>query len=155
MSEKDSTPLDLALYVHYPWCVRKCPYCDFSSFGKGADKARDERYFAALLKDFNLQNVYVNGRKFVSVYFGGGTPSLCPPAFMADFLERIKPYLTENCEISMEANPGTVDGEILKDFYQAGINRLSLGVQSFDDKSLARLGRITKAKRRFQQWSRP
>ncbi len=149
MSDKDSTPLDLALYVHYPWCVRKCPYCDFSSFGKGADKDRDELYFAALLKDFNLQKEYVNGRKFVSVYFGGGTPSLCPPALMADFLEQIKPCLAKNCEISMEANPGTVDGEILKEFYQAGINRLSLGVQSFDDHSLARLGRIHSSKEAF------
>ena len=67
MSEKASTPLDLALYIHYPWCVRKCPYCDFSSFGKGADKERDKRYFAALLKDFNLQSEFINGRKFVSV----------------------------------------------------------------------------------------
>lgn len=149
MSEKASTPLDLALYVHYPWCVRKCPYCDFSSFGKGADKERDKRYFAALLKDFNLQSEFINGRKFVSVYFGGGTPSLCPPVLMADFLEQLKPYLAENCEISMEANPGTVDRAVFRDFYQAGVNRLSIGVQSFDDRALAKLGRIHRSKEAF------
>ena len=149
MSEKASTPLDLALYIHYPWCVRKCPYCDFSSFGKGADKERDKRYFAALLKDFNLQSEFINGRKFVSVYFGGGTPSLCPPVLMADFLEQLKPYLAENCEISMEANPGTVDRAVFRDFYQAGVNRLSIGVQSFDDRALAKLGRIHRSKEAF------
>ena len=149
MSEKASTPLDLALYIHYPWCVRKCPYCDFSSFGKGADNERDKRYFAALLKDFNLQSEFINGRKFVSVYFGGGTPSLCPPVLMAGFLEQLKPYLAENCEISMEANPGTVDKAVFRDFYQAGVNRLSIGVQSFDDRALAKLGRIHRSKEAY------
>ncbi len=136
------TPLPLALYVHYPWCVRKCPYCDFFSKACGRDRSRDERYFRALLEDYEAQRRYLCGRKILSVYFGGGTPSLCPPDLIGDFLSKIRPDLTADCEISMEANPGTVDKKSLELFKQAGVNRLSLGVQSFDDESLKALGRI-------------
>lgn len=136
------TPLPLSLYVHYPWCVRKCPYCDFNSYGKGADPTRDARYFAALADDFTRSLPLLNGRKFVSVYLGGGTPSLASPELLERFIGLIGPYLVAGCEISMEANPGTVDKASLAAFHDAGVNRLSLGVQSFDDKCLKALGRI-------------
>lgn len=135
-------PLPLSLYVHYPWCVRKCPYCDFSSFAKGADLLRDQKYLQVLKKDF-LQNIdVIADRKFVSVYFGGGTPSLCPPEFFEDFIEFLTPYLGRDCEISMEANPGTVTLKTLQGYKKAGLNRISIGVQSFNDASLKKLGRI-------------
>lgn len=139
------TPLPVSLYAHYPWCVRKCPYCDFNSYGQGSDAARDARYFSVLAEDFRLSLSYLNGRKLVSVYFGGGTPSLASPEALGKFIELIGPSLGEGCEISMEANPGTVDEDRLRDFRGAGVNRLSLGIQSFNDRCLKALGRIHSA----------
>ena len=135
-------PLSVSLYVHYPWCIRKCPYCDFSSFAKGRDALRDQKYFAALKKDYVQNREKLYGRKIVSVYFGGGTPSLCPPEYMADFLAFIRPDLATDCEISMEANPGTVSRDGLSEYLGAGLNRLRIGVQSFNDRSLKAIGRI-------------
>lgn len=142
MSEFFNTPLPVSLYVHYPWCVRKCPYCDFSSFKKGDRQDLDEKYLQALIQDFDKNLPLLNGRSLVSVYLGGGTPSLCPPEITARFIAHIKPYLATNCEISMEANPGTVNENRLEGYLKAGVNRLSIGVQSFDDASLKALGRI-------------
>ena len=146
MSEAFVTPLPLSLYVHYPWCVRKCPYCDFSSFKKGDDKSLDERYLHALMLDFDKNLSLLNGRKLISVYLGGGTPSLCPPEITARFIAHIRPYLADGCEISMEANPGTVSEKNFEGYLKAGVNRLSIGVQSFDDASLKTLGRIHNGK---------
>lgn len=136
------TPLDLSLYVHYPFCVRKCPYCDFFSKARGACRERDLRYLKALCDDFDDQLTYINGRRIKSVYFGGGTPSLCDPDLIGAFLEHIKAYLTPSCEISMEANPGTTERSRFEGYLDAGINRLSIGVQSFDDGMLKKIGRI-------------
>ncbi|MCR5537226.1 MAG: radical SAM family heme chaperone HemW [Succinivibrio sp.] len=134
------TPLPLSLYIHYPWCVRKCPYCDFNSRPKG--QADEERYVRALVEDYLQQRDYLNGRLLRSVYLGGGTPSLLPTGQLATLLEAIMPDCADDCEISMEANPGTVSLEQLREYRRLGINRLSLGVQSFSTQSLKALGRI-------------
>lgn len=134
--------LPLGLYVHYPWCKRKCPYCDFNSHPKNESLITDKSYLNVLLQDFQENLTYIDNRKFLSVYFGGGTPSLLAPNLMALLLKEISPYVTSDTEISMEANPGTVDKDRLKDYKDIGINRISLGVQSFNDKSLKLLGRI-------------
>lgn len=138
-----NSPLpDPGLYIHYPWCVRKCPYCDFNSYPEGADLLRDQAYFARLRADLRSLEAYRQGRRFASVYFGGGTPSLCPPELVSALLEELAPLLAPGCEISLEANPGTIDAPRLRAFRSAGITRLSLGIQSFEDRSLRALGRI-------------
>ncbi|MGN1280884.1 MAG: radical SAM family heme chaperone HemW [Succinivibrio sp.] len=134
--------LPTGLYVHYPWCIRKCPYCDFNSVKKIPDSDADEIYLSSLIRDFDSSVGKISHRCFNTVYFGGGTPSLFPPRLMGKFLEHVSSYLEKNCEISMEANPGTVSYELLKEYRQAGINRISLGVQSFSDDCLMSLGRI-------------
>ena len=136
----------LSLYIHYPFCVRKCPYCDFNSYAKGNDEIRDELYFKVLKDDFKKWLPYINNRKFISVFIGGGTPSLCNPKCYADFLEFVSKYLSSECEITIEANPGTIDAQKIAALKAAGINRISLGVQSFNDQSLKRLGRIHDSK---------
>ena len=141
-----SSKLPIGLYIHYPWCIKKCPYCDFNSFPKDKSNCSDENYLNAVLSDFRQNQSYLGDRKFVSVYFGGGTPSLFPPKLMEKVLKEISPFLTDATEISMEANPGTVSLDLLKDYKSIGINRLSLGVQSFDDKCLKALGRIHNSK---------
>lgn len=138
--------LPLGLYVHYPWCIRKCPYCDFNSHPKKSSGCTDEAYLESLIREFEDNLQYVDGREFLSVYFGGGTPSLFPPNLMKKLIDRISPYLNADTEISMEANPGTVSYDLLKSYKDIGINRISLGVQSFNDKSLKALGRIHDSK---------
>lgn len=138
--------LPVSLYIHYPWCIRKCPYCDFNSYPKNKSVCTDESYLNALILDF-MQNInLISNRKFNAVYFGGGTPSLFSPKLMEKLMHEISPYCEENCEISMEANPGTVSLETLKDYRSLGVNRISLGVQSFDDRELKLLGRIHDSK---------
>ena len=133
----------LSLYIHLPWCVRKCPYCDFNSHA--AEGAIPEgEYIEALLRDLEYDLPRVRGRTVRSVFLGGGTPSLFSPAAIARLLasvrERIEP--AAGAEITLEANPGTVDVEHFKGFREAGVNRLSIGVQSFADEKLKALGRI-------------
>lgn len=133
----------LALYVHLPWCVRKCPYCDFNSHAlRGSLPA--EAYVDALLADVAREVGHTHGREISSVFFGGGTPSLFPPAALARLLEGLRRYLSiaDDCEITLEANPGAADQARFEDFRSAGVNRLSIGVQSFHADSLHRLGRI-------------
>ena len=130
------------LYIHYPFCLRKCPYCDFNSYARGRNENQDELYFLRLKEDFSSWMPKVKDRKFISVFIGGGTPSLCAPGLIGDFIDFIAPFLTKDCEITIEANPGTVELNKLKDFKTAGVNRLSLGVQSFNDILLKRIGRI-------------
>ena len=134
--------LPVSLYIHYPWCIRKCPYCDFNSYPKNKSVCTDESYLNALILDFKQNINLISNRKFNAVYFGGGTPSLFSPKLMEKLMHEISPYCEENCEISMEANPGTVSLESLKDYRSLGVNRISLGVQSFDDRELKLLGRI-------------
>lgn len=138
--------LPVSLYIHYPWCIRKCPYCDFNSYPKNKSVCTDESYLNALIIDFKQNINLISNRKFNAVYFGGGTPSLFSPKLMEKLMHEISPYCEENCEISMEANPGTVSLETLKDYRSLGVNRISLGVQSFDDRELKLLGRIHDSK---------
>jgi putative oxygen-independent coproporphyrinogen III oxidase len=137
----------LSLYVHLPWCVRKCPYCDFNSHTAGNSAPR-ARYVDALLKDLDLEVARANGRPLTSVFLGGGTPSLFPPADIATLLAGIDDRfdLANDVEITMEANPGTVECGDPAGYRQAGVNRLSIGAQSFNAASLVKLGRIHSVK---------
>jgi oxygen-independent coproporphyrinogen-3 oxidase len=136
-------PLPLSLYVHLPWCVRKCPYCDFNSYTAG-DNAPREEYISALLSDIGVEAERAAGRQLVSVFLGGGTPSFFSPAQIQTILERVDEQfvLAPDIEITMEANPGTVESGDPAGYRQAGVNRLSIGAQSFSAASLALLGRI-------------
>lgn len=137
------TPPPLSLYVHFPWCVRKCPYCDFNSHTAG-DRPPLDRYIDALLVDLEQEAVRADGRPVTSIFLGGGTPSLFSPAAIGRLLEAVQGVLevAGDAEITMEANPGTVECGALAGYRRAGVNRLSIGAQSFDDAALARLGRI-------------
>ena len=142
------TPPPLSLYVHVPWCVRKCPYCDFNSHEFKSGKSRGELPFAAyvdaLLADLDHDLPLVWGRTVQTVFFGGGTPSLMPPEFIDRFLQGASARLrfAPGCEITLETNPGTAEHGRFEGYRDAGINRLSFGIQSFDDGCLERLGRI-------------
>ena len=142
----DLMPPPLALYIHIPWCVRKCPYCDFNSHEQKNDLPVAD-YIAALQRDLEQDLPLVWGRTVHSVFFGGGTPSLFSGAAMSDILAMASSRVrfAPNCEITMEYNPGTVEHDRFENYLAAGINRLSFGVQSFDDGCLERLGRIHNA----------
>ena len=133
----------LALYVHVPWCVRKCPYCDFNSH-EAAGAIPEAEYVAALITDLQSALPLIWGRPLVSVFFGGGTPSLLSPAAIDELIAafRALAMLSPEAEITLEANPGTVEAEKFAGFRAAGVNRLSLGIQSFNDEHLKALGRI-------------
>jgi len=133
----------LSLYVHTPWCVQKCPYCDFNSH-QLKQSIPEEDYIDRLLFDLEQELPSVWGRQLYSIFIGGGTPSLFSPQSIDRLLCGIRALLPFNAdmEITMEANPGTVDAENFSGFFDAGVNRLSLGVQSFDDQKLKALGRI-------------
>lgn len=135
----------LSLYVHVPWCVRKCPYCDFNSHGVGRGAVLpEEDYLEALLADLDDDIALAEARELNSIFIGGGTPSLMSPAFYQRFFEALdrRLALSAECEITLEANPGTVEQARFSGYRQAGINRLSLGVQSFQADQLVSLGRI-------------
>lgn len=133
----------LALYVHVPWCVQKCPYCDFNSHEAG-ETIPERAYVDALIADLQSALPLIWGRPVVSVFFGGGTPSLLSPAAIDELLAafRALAMLAPDAEITLEANPGTVEAEKFAGFRAAGVNRLSLGIQSFNDAHLQALGRI-------------
>jgi len=133
----------LTLYVHVPWCVRKCPYCDFNSHEANGG-IPERQYVDALIADLQSALPLIWGRPVVSVFFGGGTPSLLSPAAIDELIAafRALAMLSPEAEITLEANPGTVEAEKFAGFRAAGINRLSLGIQSFNDDHLAALGRI-------------
>ena len=136
------TPIPLSLYIHIPWCVRKCPYCDFNSHQ--AEHVPEEKYIQALLRDLESELPHIWGRPLESIFIGGGTPSL----FTAKAIDQLMRGLRErlplrpNMEITMEANPGTFEQERFSEYRKAGINRLSIGVQSFNNQHLKKLGRI-------------
>ncbi len=136
-------PPPLALYIHIPWCVRKCPYCDFNSHENKAN-IQENAYIDALIADLEQATPQIWGRKIRSVFFGGGTPSL----FSAEAIDKILSHvrmltpLEYDAEITLEANPGTVDAGHFAGYKQAGVNRVSLGIQSFDDRYLNAIGRI-------------
>ena len=140
----DARRIPLALYVHLPWCVRKCPYCDFNSHAVPAGGMAEQAYVTALQRDLEHAATGAAGRGIVSVFFGGGTPSLFSPAAIGRVLEHARGLLpfAADVEITLEANPGTVEHGRFSEYAAAGVNRVSLGAQSFDDERLAVLGRI-------------
>jgi putative oxygen-independent coproporphyrinogen III oxidase len=133
----------LALYVHLPWCLKKCPYCDFNSHERSGELP-ESRYLDALVADIEASLPQVWGRRVISVFIGGGTPSLFSPDGMARLIADVRARLPlePGCEISLEANPGTFERERFRAFRAAGVTRLSIGVQSFDDTLLERIGRV-------------
>lgn len=133
----------LSLYIHFPWCVEKCPYCDFNSHGLKTDLPEDE-YIDCLIADLEAAIPLVWGRKLDSIFMGGGTPSLFSPAAIERLLHHVQMLLPlkYGAEITLEANPGTIDTAHFSGYCEAGINRVSIGIQSFDDAHLTRLGRI-------------
>lgn len=133
----------LSLYVHLPWCVRKCPYCDFNSH-EAREAVPEQAYVDALIADLEQELPAIWGRPVESVFLGGGTPSLFAPASIDRLLSQLRALLAlpATAEVTMEANPGTVDAGRFAEFRAAGVNRLSIGVQSFDDAMLKKLGRI-------------
>ncbi|HLQ02206.1 MAG TPA: radical SAM family heme chaperone HemW, partial [Burkholderiales bacterium] len=133
----------LALYVHIPWCVKKCPYCDFNSHQAKGD-VPERAYVEALVTDLELALPDVWGRRVYSVFFGGGTPSLFSAAAIETLIAafRARLPLAADCEITLEANPGTFEAEKFRGYREAGVNRLSIGIQSFNPKHLKALGRI-------------
>lgn len=136
----------LALYVHIPWCIRKCPYCDFNSHA-ATPELPEQAYVAALLADLDLDLVHVYGRPLESIFFGGGTPSLFSAQALQVLLEGIEQRLcfSPTIEITLEANPGTFEQEKFAAYRALGINRLSIGIQSFQDNKLQALGRVHSA----------
>ena len=136
-------PPPLSLYIHIPWCVRKCPYCDFNSHEQRGEVPEQE-YVAALIADLEVSLPDVWGRRIHSIFMGGGTPSLFTPASIDQLLTAIRTRvpLDSEAEITMEANPGTFEAARFRGYHEAGVNRLSIGVQSFDDRKLEAIGRI-------------
>ncbi len=136
----------LSLYVHLPWCLKKCPYCDFNSheWRSGAGALPEARYVDALVRDLEASLPFVWGRRIHSIFIGGGTPSLFAPASIERLLAEIRARLPlePGCEITLEANPGTFERDRFRAFRAAGVTRLSIGVQSFDDAKLRAIGRV-------------
>ncbi len=144
-------PPPLSLYIHIPWCVKKCPYCDFNSHESKLE-IPEKRYVAALIKDLEQSVPRVYGRKIKSVFIGGGTPSLFSAASIDEILSAVRMLtpLDYGAEITLEANPGTVDTAHFEGYKQAGVNRISLGIQSFNADYLKALGRIHDDKQAIQ-----
>ena len=132
----------LGLYVHLPWCERKCPYCDFNSHE--LESIPESDYLSALLSDLAQDSGLAQGRQVATIFIGGGTPSLFQPETIAQLLSGIgkRVELEAGAEVTMEANPGSAEADKFLGFRQAGVNRLSVGVQSFDDQALSSLGRV-------------
>ncbi len=147
MTDLNPVAIPLSLYIHMPWCVRKCPYCDFNSHAVPDGKLSldlEQEYLHALVEDFKTQLDFAHGRQIHSVFIGGGTPSLISAQGYQWLFSQLKALLPfeEDCEITLEANPGTVEHDPFAGYLAAGINRLSIGVQSFNTEHLKKLGRI-------------
>lgn len=141
--------IPLSLYIHFPWCIRKCPYCDFNSHKLPTqDPALLQQYINTLLVDLAYEANQAPSKVLSSIYFGGGTPSLLPASAIKIIIASIKNNFTfaNNIEITLEANPGTIDLALLQELKNIGVNRISLGIQSFNDQKLQALGRIHDAK---------
>ena len=145
MSAPNPANIPLSLYIHIPWCVRKCPYCDFNSHEGQVD---EKAYVAALLADLDQDLALAGERPIHSIFFGGGTPSLFRADAIGEILRGAQQRLpfADNCEITLEANPGTVEQGRFEGYRAAGVNRLSIGIQSFNGQKLEKLGRIHSAK---------
>ncbi|CAL7963833.1 Heme chaperone HemW [Gammaproteobacteria bacterium] len=141
--------MPLSLYIHFPWCLRKCPYCDFNSYVLPKSKIEPQAgYVDLLLTDLGNEAERTPSFNLRSIYFGGGTPSLLPPSAVKKIINRARDLFSfaPDIEITLEANPGTINLELCVGFKDAGINRISLGVQSFNDEKLKNIGRIHDAK---------
>jgi putative oxygen-independent coproporphyrinogen III oxidase len=143
-----ATNIPFAIYLHFPWCVKKCPYCDFNSYSLSSIPFPEDSYFSQLCRDFshdweNYSSVLKN-KQVGSIFMGGGTPSLFSPKTIAKIIDYLAQHFhfAENLEITLEANPGTINVAKCRDFLHAGVSRISLGVQSFQDEKLKILGRI-------------
>ena len=138
-----TAPIPLSIYVHIPWCVRKCPYCDFNSHAL-REELPESAYVDALMADLDAELPGIWGRRIESVFIGGGTPSLFSPEALDRLLQGIRQRLPlrPDTEVTLEANPGTFEQARFREFRALGINRLSIGIQSFDDEMLERIGRI-------------
>ncbi|MBU2864119.1 radical SAM family heme chaperone HemW [Reinekea forsetii] len=134
----------LSVYVHVPWCIRKCPYCDFNSHASKAEDIPEHDFIQQLIADIKQDAPLAQGRLISTVFFGGGTPSLLSEKAIATIIDALNDNIgfEEHAEITLEANPGTAEANKFKGFAKAGVNRLSIGVQSFDNQRLATLGRI-------------
>jgi oxygen-independent coproporphyrinogen-3 oxidase len=134
----------LSLYIHLPWCLKKCPYCDFNSHAQGTDGLPERAYVDALVADLDAALPLIWGRTVHSIFIGGGTPSLFAPASIDRLLGEVRARLRleADCEITLEANPGTFETDRFRAFRDAGVTRLSIGVQSFNDDHLRALGRV-------------
>ncbi len=142
-----SKNVPLSLYIHLPWCAQKCPYCDFNSH-EGFSDSYQEPYVNALLADLESQKEWASGRALETIFIGGGTPSLFTGIWIDRILSGVAKVITisQTAEITLESNPGSAEIARYRDYRSAGVTRLSIGVQSFDDTSLARLGRIHSGK---------
>ena len=141
--------MKLGLYIHIPFCAKKCTYCDFVSFPSSKESLDLwEKYINALIEEFKLKADFFKlsmagtENRINTVFIGGGTPSMLPAALIAKLMQTIKPYLASGAEVTIEANPGTIDAQKLKSYLESGINRISLGIQSFNPAHLKTLGRI-------------
>ena len=145
----------LSLYVHVPWCVRKCPYCDFNSH-RQPDIIPEQLYLNSLLEDLRQELTAVQGRHLHSIFIGGGTPSLMSGEFYHQLLAEIEELIgfEKDIEITLEANPGTFEQDRFQAYLNAGVNRLSIGVQSFDNNCLQKLGRIHRAEEAIEAASK-
>lgn len=132
--------IPISLYIHFPWCIQKCFYCDF--YSKTVEHIPHKKYVDALIADFKISQYLLKNRKIQSVFWGGGTPSLMARDSLQRFLDFVFPFLKDNAEITLEANPGATEYENFEFYKKIGINRISLGVQSFDDSILKSIGRI-------------
>ncbi|MEY4644930.1 MAG: hypothetical protein RLZZ596_1761 [Pseudomonadota bacterium] len=134
----------LSLYVHLPWCLKKCPYCDFNSHEMTGGELPERRYLDALLADLDACLPLIWGRSVQTIFIGGGTPSLFSPEAIERLLSQLRARLklSADCEITLEANPGTFEKDRFRAFREAGVTRLSVGVQSFNDEQLKRIGRV-------------
>jgi len=134
----------LSLYIHIPWCLQKCPYCDFNSHASQGESVPEQEYVDCLLSDLQGEAALAQGRPLQSIFIGGGTPSLLSPQALSRLLSGVREQLdcVSNMEVTMEANPGTFEIDRFAGFRKAGVNRLSIGVQSFDDACLQQLGRV-------------
>ena len=135
--------IPISLYIHIPWCIKKCPYCDFNSY-EARSGFSEENYITRLLENLQQQHHLAQNRKLQSIFIGGGTPSLFSASNFAHFFKQLTQYieLEENAEITIEANPGSSDRSNFEGYYQAGINRISLGIQSLNNVFLKKLGRV-------------
>ena len=133
----------LSLYIHIPWCVQKCPYCDFNSHALKGEVPHDD-YVQHLLNDLNNDVAYAQGREVKTIFIGGGTPSLLSGPAMQTLLDGVRARLplAADAEITMEANPGTVEADRFVDYQRAGVNRISIGVQSFSEEKIQYIGTV-------------